>query len=450
MAHTGSLAGSVEVFDALCAELGVIRADTLDDAVEVTELLVHTGAPAGRRLGAITLSGAFRGLILDAAERNSLALPALGPQTLERLNSVLTVGSLVGNPIDGGFGVLTSAESYLASIEAIQADPGIDVLLLQEALPREAGSARAERYIALVEEYAAAKAEKPIAFVTPVSHGQTDYSRALRARAPHVSFLQEANKALRAIASVARAQEGERLAASARSPPPARAVPANTHPTALSEVESKRLLKPYGILAPEEALVASPADALSAAERIGYPVVLKAVAPELTHKSDAGAVKLGIAGPDELAVAYAAMTAAMTERLRGTALTGMLVCRQVRGGLELVLGLHRDPELGLAVMAGSGGVLLELVRDVAFCVPPVSPEKARALIARTRAGTLLKGYRGSPALDEDAVVAALVGLGRLAQDLGDTIVSIDVNPFVALPRGQGGLALDALVVLRNR
>src|SRR6202011_2406152 len=103
-----------------------------------------------------------RGLILDAAERNSLALPELGPQTLARLNSVLTVGSLVGNPIDGGFGVLTSAENYLASIEAMQADPSIDVLLLQEALPREAGSARAERYIAMVEAYAAGGAKKPI------------------------------------------------------------------------------------------------------------------------------------------------------------------------------------------------------------------------------------------------------------------------------------------------
>ena len=120
MAHTGSLAGSVEVFDALARELGVVRADTLDDAVEAAELLAHTGAPRGRRLGAITLSGAFRGLILDAAERNALELPALAPQTTQRLDAVLGVGSLVSNPIDGGFGVLTSANNYMASIEAMQ------------------------------------------------------------------------------------------------------------------------------------------------------------------------------------------------------------------------------------------------------------------------------------------------------------------------------------------
>ena len=459
MAHTGSLAGSVAVFDALAAELGVIRADTLDDAVEVTELMAHTGAPAGRRLGAITLSGAFRGLILDAAERNALMLPTLAPATTDRLNAVLGVGSLVSNPIDGGFGVLTSAESYLSSIEAMQADPGLDMLLLQEALPREAGSARGENYIAMVESYAAGGAKKPIAFVTPVSHGQTDYSRALRARAPHVSFLQEANKALRAIANVARAREGEELARSAaavgRQPTPEQAqatarmaARASPQATALDEVESKALLRAYGILAPAEVLVTSSAAALSAADRIGYPVVLKAVCATLTHKSDAGAVALNLSSRAELAAEYEAMAGRL--QLQQHVIAGMLVCRQVGGGLELVLGLHRDPEMGLCVMAGSGGVLLELVRDVAFCVPPVSPQKARHMLARTRAGALMDGYRGSGALDSEAVVAALVGLGDIAADLGDVIESIDINPFVALPRGQGGLALDALVVLRRR
>ncbi len=120
----------------------------------------------------------------------------------------------------------------------------------------------------------------------------------------------------------------------------------------------------------------------------------------------------------------------------------------VRGGLELVLGLHRDREMGLIVMAGSGGVLLELVKDVAFCAPPVSREKALDLLDRTHAGRLLQGYRGSAPLDREAVAAALIGLGRLAVDLPDVIESVDVNPFVALPKG--GMALDALIVLQRR
>jgi acetate---CoA ligase (ADP-forming) len=309
----------------------------------------------------------------------------------------------------------------------------------------------------MVEAYAAGGACKPIAFVTPVSHGQTDYSRALRARAPHVSFLQEANKALRAIAGVARARECEQLAGTAEAmarrltPEQTQAIErlagrASVNPTALDEVESKDLLRLYGIMAPAEALVTSPAEALSAADRIGYPVVLKAVSAALTHKSDAGAVALDLSTRAEVAAAYEDISS----RLQQHAIAGMLVCRQIRGGLELVLGLHRDPEMGLVVMAGSGGVLLELIADVAFCVPPVSPDKARHMIARTRAGQLMDGYRGRGPLDSEAVVAALVGLGELAVDLGDVVETIDINPFVALPRGQGGLALDALVVLRRR
>jgi acyl-CoA synthetase (NDP forming) len=457
LAHTGSLAGSVEAFDAVAGEVGVIRADTLDDVVEVTELLAHTGAAPGRRLGAITLSGAFRGLLLDGAERNRLAFQALAPATTERLNAVLTVGSLVSNPIDGGFGVLTSAENYMASIEAMQADPNVDILLLQESLPRQEGSARAEKYIQLANGYAGSKAVKPIAYITPTSHGQTDYSRALRANAPHVSFLQEANKGLRAIANVVRRDEVERLAQGAaddlsRTPAQrdaAERLRARARPeaAALNEADSKAVLTAYGIHTPTEILASSPASAIEAAERIGYPVVLKAVSDTLTHKSDVGAVVLDLASAQEVEAAYARIAQQLGAQ---HALAGMLVCQQVRGGLELVLGLHRDPEMGLIVMAGAGGVLLELTRDVAFCAPPVSPDKARDLLARTQAGRLLAGYRGSPARDVGAVVTALGALGRLALDVPDVIESVDINPFVAMPEGQGGTALDALIVLQRR
>jgi acetyltransferase len=455
MAHTGSLAGSVEAFDAVAGEVGVIRADTLDDAVEIPELLAHTGAPPGRRLGAVTLSGAYRGLLLDSADRNGLEFPALAPATTERLNAVLTVGSLVSNPIDGGYGVLSSADNFMASIDALQADPNVDMVLVQEGLPRAPGSDRTEHYIRLADDYAATRATKPIAFVTPISHGQTDYSRAVRAKAGHVSFLQEAYKALRAIASVARRDERARLARG--SPVEAHAQAPERHalierlragatakPLALDEIQSKEVLRAYGIATPVEALVTSRAAAIEAAERIGYPVVLKAVSAELVHKSDVGAVALDLATPEQLAAAYDRMA----QQLQQHRLAGMLVCRQIRGGMELVLGLHRDPEMGLVVMAGSGGVLLELIKDVTFCAPPVSPEKARDMFARMRGAKLLAGYRGAPSLDADALADALVALGRLAVELEDVVQAVDINPFVALP--QGGLALDALIVLQRQ
>jgi acetyltransferase len=259
---------------------------------------------------------------------------------------------------------------------------------------------------------------------------------------------------MRTIATVARRDEMERLARTLPEQPARTAEQkaaikrlserAGPEAIALNEMESKAVLRAYGIATPQEALVSSIEDALQAAERIGYPVVLKAVSSTLTHKSDLGPVALNLITPVELRTAYERTAA----NLQDHKLDGMLVGQFVKGGLELVLGLHRDREMGLIVMAGGGGVLLELAKDVAFCAPPVSHEKAIDLLDRTHAGRLLRGYRGSTPRDLDAVVDALVGLGQLAVDLTEVIESVDINPFVALPRG--GLALDALIVLRRK
>jgi acetyltransferase len=459
MAHTGSLAGSAQAFAAMCGDVGVIPVDSLDDAVEITELLVHTGPPAGRRLGGMTLSGAFRGLLLDAAERHRLSFPPLAPATLAKLQSVLSVGSWIGNPIDGGFSVLGSGDSFMACLEALHDDPNVDTVLLQETLPREAGSARSEKYIQLADDYVTTRAKKPVAFVTLASHSQTEYSRTLRAHTPHVSLLQEANKALRAIERVTRRGERQRLAHIAVPTSPrsgarnatvaeVQALAAAGHGSIpLNEAGSKRILRSYGFAMPEEALVGSAAEAVEAAQRIGYPVVLKAVAAQLTHKSDMGAVMLNLENADDVRSAYARITGNLARHGFTAAVDGMLVCRQVQGGLELVLGLNRDPEVGMVAMAGSGGVLLELTRDVAFCVPPIGREKALDTIERTHAARLMQGYRGTAALDREAAVGALISLGQLAVDHGDAIEAVDVNPFVVLPRG--GVALDALVILQG-
>jgi acetate---CoA ligase (ADP-forming) len=331
------------------------------------------------------------------------------------------------------------------------------VILLQENVPREPGGDRAERYMAMVESIVTAGAKKPLALLMPVSFSHTDFSRALRAKSPHVPILQEVNKALRAIASVARRDELERLAASS-APARGTATPAEAAAAAkvraliasggaaLNEAQSKNLLRAYGIATPTEIAAHSADEAVKAAECIGFPVVLKAVAAKLLHKSDVGAVALNLDTAEAVRGAYERI-AANARRAGVERLDAMLVCQQIGGGLELVLGLNRDPEMGLVVMAGSGGVLLELTKDVAFAAPPVTRDKARAMIERTHAARLMSGYRGAATLDAEAVVDALVALGRIAEDLADVVQSIDINPYVVLPRG--GLALDALFVARG-
>lgn len=458
LAHTGSLAGSTEVFDAVAGELGVIRAESPDDAVELVELLIHSRVPAGRRLGAITLSGAYRGMLLDAAERYGLSFQDLDPQTSAKVESLFTVGAKVSNPLDGGFGVLSSGDTYLACVLALNADPNIDMLLLQEELPRGPGNQRTEQFAQRVQKFVTEQAAKPIAFVSFATHSQSDHSRAVRAKLPDLPFLNEADKSLRVIARAIRSRELQALAVSAKETPSDRRVPeiaarlrelAPPAPTrlALDERRSKDLLRDYGIDTPREFAVASPEEAVKAADSLGYPVVLKVLSSTILHKSDAGGVALNIASPQELRSAYAGILRNVAAHSPGAPVEGMLVCQHISGGPELLLGLHRDPEMGLVVMVGSGGVLIELIKDVSFAAPPITLEKARHMLGRTRIARLLEGYRGSARRDFDAVLNGLVALGRIASDLEDVVESIDINPFVPLAEGRGAMALDALVVL---
>ncbi len=460
VAHTGRLAGAIEAFDAAAGDAGVLRVDSLDDAVETVEYLVHAAAPSGPSLGAITLSGAYRGLLLDAADRNRLWFPDLAPDTTGKLEERLGVGSIVGNPLDGGFAILTSEETYIACIDIMQDDPNIDLILLQEELPRrEQGADRTERYLKIAEDYVAGGAKKPIVFVSVLSHSQNDHSRELRAALPHLPFLHEANKSLRTIGNVLswrerceRAREAEALAAE---PLPAtatdrwRLAAADADaPRAFDEVASKALLTEYGIAVPKERLAVSADEAVEAAEAIGYPVVLKGVSADLAHKSEAGAVLMDLDSGEQVREAFGQIGRNVASYRADLRLDGVLVCQQVGGGLELALGIHRDPEIGLVIMAGTGGVWLELYKDVAFAAPPLSPAKAEDMIERTRMAQLLEGYRGAAAAGSGAVVDALVALGRIATDMHDVIESVDINPFVALPDGSA-VALDALVVIRG-
>ena len=456
LAHTGALAGAMEAFDAVAGAAGVLRVRTVDDIVEAVEYVLHAPLPRGARLGAITFSGALRGLLLDAAAAHGLAFAPLAESTAARLAAVLGVGTIVGNPLDSGFTGLTNRESYVQCVEAMLDDPGIDVVLLQAELPRAPGMDRAEGNMRAVEAIAA-RARKPIVQFSMGSHGLSDYSRAFRQNLPHVPCLQEVDKTLRTVRALSdysrRAMQAAPVASAAVSLRGrallekfvARAAKQKSG-TALNEVQSKQLLKAYGIAGPKEAVARSTAEAAAIAKRIGYPVVAKGVSATLPHKSEAGAVIVGLESAKAVRAAYEQIVEAVA-RHSGGAAEGVLIAEQVTGGIELVLGANLDPEVGPVILFGTGGIELELYRDVALAPPPLDERRALALIEATRAGKLVAGYRGRPGLDAKAAVQALIGLSRLMVDAAGRIQSVDVNPF--LLRRRGGVALDGLVVLAD-
>jgi len=214
--------------------------------------------------------------------------------------------------------------------------------------------------------------------------------------------------------------------------------------TVLNEIESKALLKAYGIASPKEAVATSEREAIALAKAIGFPVVMKVMSEAIVHKSDIGGVILGLTSAEDVRAAYRRLTGAVAKRAR-VKLDGVLVMEQVSDGLELVLGAHVDPEMGPVIMAGRGGVELELAPDVALAAPPLDERSAKALIAQTRVSKLIGGYRGKPALDGETLTRALIGVSQLIMSAQGQIQSIDINPF--LLKRKGGVALDALVVL---
>jgi acetate---CoA ligase (ADP-forming) len=462
LAHTGALAGALECFDAVAEAVGVVRVDTLDDMVETVEYFTHAAPPKGPRLGGLTFSGGLKGMMLEAAARNGLSFPPVAADTTARLAEVLGVGTSLGNPLDAGFAALSSPEAYFRCVELMLKDPNIDVLVLQEELPPAPRLNNKVENLKVVDRMVADGAGKPVVVASMVSYMFTEYTKKFRTELPHLPVLQEVDKALKAVGQAGRYGA---LRALALQPSPTAATPRAEKPdvapilcrrasagdglAVLNEADSKALLRAYGIAASRERIAAGVEDAVCAANDLGYPVVLKILAAEVAHKSDVGGVILGITGEDELRGAYARLARNFANARPGAAVEQVLVAEQISGGVELVLGVQRDPEIGPVVMFGTGGVFLELHKDVSFGAVPLSAWQAKAMLERTSAGRLLAGYRGAPRCDEASVLAALIALGRLAHDLGDAIESIDINPFVALPAGRGAVALDALVVLRD-
>jgi acetate---CoA ligase (ADP-forming) len=451
MAHTGALAGSIETFDAISTREGVIRARGMDELIETTECFVHADLPKGGRLAAVTLSGGKRGLLIDAFSSAGLDFAQLSRNAGDKLAKMLGPGSIVGNPLDAGFAAVVDPSVYIQSIKIMIDDPDTDIVIIDSELPKAPHELR-ERNLQLINEMASA-ASKPVIYISAMSIGFTEFTKALRKSLPHIAVMQGLDRAVGAIKALIeyaslRKEVPDIVSSSSAA---ARAALERTlesaNGPALDEVASKKLLRAYGIPVSKEAVAQTATEAVKIARKIGFPVVAKVVSPEILHKSDIGGVVLNINNAGEVRKAFNQITARVKKLKNKPRLDGVLIAQQVRGELELVVGAALDAEMGPVVMFGTGGVDIELMKDVALAGAPLDAAEARKLIGRTKAGVKLRGYRGKPALHEASVVKALVGLSNMMADAGSRIASIDVNPF--LINARAGVAVDGLIVLNN-
>ena len=449
LAHTGSIVGSLAAFEAFATELGVVTVRTQDELIDAIELQLNASTPlTGPRIGVVTHSGGLKDLLMDYSSAQGIVFPALEQSTLDHIAGLLGPGSSLGNPLDTGFPGLTNPDIHRQCVEAVAADPNIDVVLVQDELPRSPLKAREERYLRNLSALSGTLA-KPVGSISLVSYSLTDHARAVRAELPGIFVLQEASRAIavvtRAGATAAAAAAAERKPAiAAQASPQAGELRQRLRelqgprPVTLSEHDSKELLAAYGIPVTRERTANTADEAVAAADELGYPVVLKVSGGDVAHKSDVGGVLLGLGTAGQVREGFAQLAALRTGP------TEVLVAEFVTGDVEVMLGVQRDPEVGPVVAVGSGGTAVEILADAAVAMPAIDQAGAAALFARTRAGRLVAGHRGKT-LDCDGVAAALASLAALTRDLGELLEAVDINPLlVATDRV---CALDGLVVL---
>jgi acyl-CoA synthetase (NDP forming) len=434
--HTGSLAGSAEAFRALFDRAGFVTVDNYEALVEYAKFFAAAGKPASttaaRGVAVVSGSGGAGIISADMAARHGVPMPQPMPQTAEALRSVVPEFGAARNPCDPTGQVLSVPESYNKCCQALLDDPQYGVLLCAMSVSsRETGNKRATDIAALARSQS-----KPIAVAWVSEWLQGPGSEAYEAD-DRVGFFRSIDRCFAAIAAWQRWQEPriaeQRVTKKVANFPLRKKV--------LGEREAKAILAQYGIQSAPERQAKNADEAVKAAAELGYPVVLKADG-DIEHKTEAGAVKLDLRDEAALRAACAAMTAAP-----GFTFEGFLVQAMVKGGVELVVGVKRDPQCGPVVLVGLGGVLVEVLRDTALALAPVGKTEARRMLERLKGFKLLQGYRGAPAADLDAVCEAIARISEFAADHADAIEEIDVNPLLA--RADGALALDALIVLRG-
>lgn len=443
--HTGSLAGSYSAYQAAFEQAGVIEVSDLPALFDVAWALSCQPLPKGDRVAIFTNAGGPAALASDALAANGFNLAEISADRRAKLAEKLNPSAQVSNPMD----MLGGAEpaEYAHCLETLHGDPNVDVLLpmlVPQSLVNPGDVARA-----IVEAtrstdqtvLACMVGERSLAEARQILHEN---------HIPMSIFPEVPGQVLGAMKGYSEwlaKGEGNPFMFDNRNIDQAGALLGAAKPgQALGEAETRPILAAYGLDLVAGGLAKDALEAAQIAEDLGFPVVVKIISPQVLHKSDFGGIALNLNSGYEVESAALKMAAEITEKMPEVKITGFLVEKMAPKGLEVIIGMRRDPTFGPLMMFGLGGIYVELFKDVGFGVAPMTQQRARDMIEATKAGRLLRGFRDGPVYDLDGVVDAIGRLSQLAVDFPQ-ISEVEINPLLVLPEGQGAKVLDARLIL---
>lgn len=435
--HTGAMAGDWQLMKTKVERAGAILVDSLEALGDVTELAVRSGKVRAGGTAVLTESGAFKALTLDLAENIGLDLPQMSGATAEALRGAIPDFIPVSNPMDLTAQALVDPDLYRRTLIPLLADDAYAALVFGIIQTDPATASR--KFPHITEAITSLKPDKPVIFAGLDEGAEVpgEYISALRAAG--VTYFPSPDRAFRALRHLIKA------AARSDARSEAAAIALDVPSGVIPEYRAKQLLAPVGIPFPQGGFAASAEEAKAIAARVGYPVALKAQAAALSHKSDAGGVILSIADDAALETAWKRLYGNVANYDATIALDGGQVEAMGRRGVELIIGARNDADWGPVILVGFGGVTAELLHDVRLLPIDLPREAILAELRALKQGALLDGYRGSPALDIEAVAALIEKLGRVLAG-APAIREIDLNPVIVYPTGEGVVALDALIL----
>lgn len=451
--HTAALAGSDAVADSLFRQAGVIRTGTLEEMFEVASLLAHQPPPRGDRVGILSNSGGLAVICADALESLGLKLPEFGKDSINGLKKILPAEATVQNPLDTT--VTLDRKKFARALALMLDDEAIDAVIVIDVETTARGAAQLGKAIASGREQAGSGANKPLLACALGRRGGDAPLRAGRERIPTYLYPESAARALAYAAGYARwlrkpigvipVQDDIDLEAGREL---CKQVFALRGEGWLMPDEVDRLLRTCGIAATRTVMCASVAEAVAAADQIGYPVVVKLASATLVHKSQWHGVKLNVSNALEVRGAWAAMRGRLAEAGREDEMAGVSIQRMAEEGVEVMLGMTHDEVFGPIVGFGLGGVAIEVLRDVAFRITPLTDHDAIDLVRSIKGYALLDGFRGAAPCDIEALVDLVLRVSRMAESI-HLIREIDLNPVRVRARGGGVEVLDARIRLKQ-